>query len=79
MSATLERLRNEALELPLPERKELLHELIDSISDGKDESVEAAWDAEIRRRIREVEEGKVECIPHEEVMARARKAIGCQP
>ena len=78
MNALLDRVRNEALELSEAERRELIHELIDSLAGEPDAEVEAAWDTEIRRRIREVEEGKVECISHEDVMANARRAIGCQ-
>lgn len=77
MSTTLERIRSEALDLPEAERKELVHDLIDSLAWRPDAEVEAAWDAEIRKRIREVEEGRVECIPHDEAMAKARNAIGC--
>lgn len=35
-----------------------------------DEGVEAAWDAEIARRIREVDEGEVALIPWSEVRRR---------
>ena len=41
---------------------------------GRDNGREAAWNDEIARRIREVEEGNVECVSHEDVMERARAA-----
>ncbi len=74
MSAPLEHIRADALNLPPMERRKLIHELVDSLSDDGDEQLTGAWVAEIARRIREVEEGKVECVSHEEVMSKARAA-----
>ena len=74
MSALLEQLRTEALSLSASERRKLIHDLVDSLSAQGDVAIEAAWEDEIARRIREVEEGKVECVSHDEVMARARAA-----
>ena len=74
MSALLENIRTEALNLAPDERRVLIHDLVDSLSTDGDAAVAAAWDDEIARRIREVEEGKVQCVSHEEVMAQARAA-----
>ena len=74
MSVLLEQLRTEALSLSVAERRKLIHDLVDSLSTQGDAATEAAWDDEIARRICEVEEGKVECVSHEEVMARTRAA-----
>ena len=71
MSA-LEQIRMEALDLSPAERRILIHDLVDSLSAQEDASLEAAWSDEIARRIRDVEEGKVECVSHEEVMSQAR-------
>jgi hypothetical protein len=38
--------------------------------------MEAAWKAEINRRVEEIETGKVQGIPVEESLARARKIAG---
>jgi len=48
------------------------HDLDDLPRDNADtdEGVEAAWDAEVARRIREVDEGKVAPIPWAEVRRR---------
>ena len=70
MSAPLDQLRTEVLNLSADERRSLIHDLVDSLSEQTDPSVEKAWDDEIARRIREVEEGKVKCIPFEEAMAK---------
>ncbi len=37
--------------------------------------IEKAWLKEAERRWREIEEGKVECIPAQEVMEKARKSV----
>ena len=42
----------------------------DSLDNDVDEGVEAAWDAEIARRIREIDEGKVKLVPWAEVRRR---------
>jgi putative addiction module component (TIGR02574 family) len=41
-----------------------------------DSSVEEAWADEVKRRLAEIENGKVQSIPAEEVFARARRALG---
>ena len=74
MSALVEQIRDEAMNLTPEERRELIHMLVDSLSGEEDRRLEAAWNDEIARRIRDVEEGKVQCVPHEEAMARARAA-----
>jgi putative addiction module component (TIGR02574 family) len=73
MNALLEEIRGHALGLSPDERRQLIHMLVDSLS-VSDSAVEAAWDNEIARRIREVEEGKVDCVSHDEVMAQANAA-----
>ena len=72
MTTLVENIRTEALSLPPVERRELIHALVDSLSTDDSADVAAAWDDEIARRIRDVEEGKVKCVSHEEVMAKAR-------
>lgn len=63
-------LLREALELPPEARASLAGSLIDSLDENVDEGVEAAWDAEIARRIRELDEGKVKLVPWAEVRRR---------
>ena len=36
----------------------------------RDENIEAAWSAEIERRLRQIDAGEVELIPWEEVRAK---------
>jgi putative addiction module component (TIGR02574 family) len=55
-------LLKEAMELPPAARAALAGSLIDSLDDQVDEDAEVAWDAEIARRIRELDEGKVKLV-----------------
>jgi putative addiction module component (TIGR02574 family) len=43
---------------------------------GFDPAIEAAWAAEVDRRIAEIESGQVQGIPAEQVFAEARKRLG---
>ncbi|MBB5032930.1 addiction module protein [Prosthecobacter vanneervenii] len=72
MTATVERIKQEIRSLAPEEVDELLRDLQNEYSmpspAGDDEaSIEAEWDAEIDRRVREIEEGKVELISGEEL------------
>ncbi len=74
MNALLEQIRGDALGLPLDERRQLIHALVDSLPTPEDAEVAPAWDDEIARRIKEVEAGQVKCLSHEEFMAMAEAA-----
>jgi len=63
-------LLKEAMELPPEARAALAGSLIDSLDDQVDEDAELAWDAEIARRIRELDEGKVKLVPWAEARRR---------
>lgn len=59
-----------ALTLPRAERAELAHKLLVSLDDepfDDPEVVEAEWNAEILRRVEDIESGKTVGIPYEEV------------
>ena len=73
MPEAAEKVRSEALRLPLHERARLAEELIASLDE--DAEVDAAWAQEIQRRIAEVESGAVELVDADEVMARLRASI----
>jgi len=72
MTAALKKVTHDALELPRRQRAKLAHALIVSIDAGPDKNVDAAWDAEIDRRVREIRTGKVKGVPAEEVFAKLR-------
>lgn len=78
MAAILEELENQALRLSPKERGELIHPLIISLDGEPKESPEAiakAWYEEIARRVADMEAGRTQWIPADEVMARLRTKI----
>ena len=56
-------LLEKALRLPPKVRAALIASLIESLDDPGDEGAEVAWQAEIDRRARELDEGDVDLIP----------------
>ncbi len=70
MSRTFIDLWKEASELPEKDRADLAGLLIESLEGEPDEGVEAAWAAEIERRVAQLEAGTVKSIPWEEVRQR---------
>lgn len=74
----LEDLKLEALKLPTQDRAELAQTLNMSLEeeDAADAEHEKLWRTEIERRCREIDEGRAELIPAEEVFRRARTALG---
>jgi putative addiction module component (TIGR02574 family) len=60
-----------ALALPPEARAAIAGSLLESLNDAPaEQGVEAAWSEEIKRRIEEIESGKVQTIPYEEVRRR---------
>jgi len=69
-------LRARALELPLPDREELEHDLLRSIKPeeaGREPGYEAAWAAEIEERFRKFESGESRPIPADESLEQIRE------
>jgi putative addiction module component (TIGR02574 family) len=62
MISKAKKLLDEALQLPPAEREALAGQLFDSL-ETDDPDAEAAWQAEIERRISELDQGKVKPIP----------------
>ncbi len=60
--------------LPPEDRARPAEQLLASLEQAPAE-VEAAWDAEIRRRVEEIESGQVALIPAEEAFAEVRRAL----
>ena len=63
MNATTKQLYDSAMQLSDTDRAELAASLIESLDAGFDLDVEAAWDAEIKRRVEEIDSGAVTTIP----------------
>jgi putative addiction module component (TIGR02574 family) len=57
-----------ALALPESERAEIAATLIRSLDSAPGEDIDAAWAAEIERRIRSIDDGSAKLIPWDEVM-----------
>ena len=75
-SSALERVRAEALNLSESERAELAHNLVASLDGPADSDAEKAWDAEILRRLSEIDSGTANLIDREEFRRRMRARMG---
>jgi putative addiction module component (TIGR02574 family) len=73
MSATLDTLSLDALALPADQRLALARRLLDSVDLEPEPGAEAAWEAEIARRIKRFDAGESKTIPASEVFARLRQ------
>ncbi len=74
MSANAKHLESEALKLSPEERASLADKLWISLEPQSE--IDAAWAVEIEKRIREIDTGAVETIPHEDVIAELRARYG---
>lgn len=70
MTEREKKLLNEALKLPPEARAALAGSLLESLDQEVDENAEAAWSAEISKRLREIDSGSVRMIPWSEVRRR---------
>jgi putative addiction module component (TIGR02574 family) len=75
MSLTVEQIVEETRHWPPEKVGELVGRLAEDLH-GTDPETEAAWRAEIDRRILEIQTGKVAGIPVEESLVRIRKLAG---
>lgn len=71
-SPTLEKVRSEALNLSESERAELAQNLVASLDWPSEPDVEKAWDAEILRRLAEIDSGTANLIDRKELGRRMR-------
>ena len=71
MSELAAQLLKTALGLSAAERAELACSLIESLEESDDESVQAAWDAEILRRMEDLNSGKIKLVS----LAEARRRL----
>jgi putative addiction module component (TIGR02574 family) len=76
MAVSREELFRQALQLDESERAVLIGMLIDSIDSDSEEGVEAAWMAEIERRIVELDAGVAKTIPWDVVRDGLRQRLG---
>jgi putative addiction module component (TIGR02574 family) len=65
-----------AMALPPEARAQIAEQLLASLDPAQAE-VDAAWEAEIERRVREIEGGRISMILHEQVMMNIRSHLRC--
>ena len=70
MARDLSEILREASQLSEADRAELAGRLLETLHGEPDEDVEAAWAAEIERRVRQIDSGEVETIPWADVRAK---------
>jgi len=75
MELALSELTNKVLSLPIDDRTILAQRLWESIEGFVDTDVEAEWLKVAEQRWRDIEEGRVQCIPAEEAMTIARSNL----
>jgi putative addiction module component (TIGR02574 family) len=68
-------LLKKALSLPVSERADLAGSLIESLDDTQDESVAAAWDEEVARRMADIDSGAVKPVSLEDARRRLSSAL----
>ena len=74
MADLVDELSRKARALPPEDRVRLAEELLATVQEV-DAEVELAWDAEIKRRIAEIDSGTAKLIAAEEVFAEVRRLI----
>jgi putative addiction module component (TIGR02574 family) len=75
MARTYDEILKDALTLTEDERVELMEALDYSRLSPEEREARAEWDAEIARRIAEIEAGTAKLIPAEEAVAKARAKV----
>jgi putative addiction module component (TIGR02574 family) len=75
MSISAEALLDSALKLPSEDRARIAAELIASLDGAPEAGVEAAWDAEVERRIEQVDQGKVQLLDWNAVKAEVAQVV----
>jgi putative addiction module component (TIGR02574 family) len=72
MPFTATELGRRGKELPREERELLVDELLESLNEPAAAELDAAWSADIERRLAAYDRGEVQALSAEEVVARAR-------
>ena len=75
MARNFEELEKEARALSSKEKATLARILIDELDSSMEEDVEQLWIEEAQRRYQAFIEGKLEALPGEDVMRRARQRL----
>ena len=63
-------------ELAPEDRERLVDQLLESLNEPSVAEMDASWEAEIERRLAEVDDGRVRPVAAEDVFAKARRLAG---
>ena len=75
MASIIDEITLKARALPAEDRARLAEELLSTLQENPDPEIEAAWDAEIRRRLADIDSGNAKLIPAAEVFAEVRRML----
>ncbi|HET8551433.1 MAG TPA: addiction module protein [Gammaproteobacteria bacterium] len=75
MARPVHEIEKEIRLLSIPDRDQLLRDIIADINGESDRDVEAAWIKEAQARYQQLKEGVVEPVPVEEVIRKARHRL----
>lgn len=73
MSTAVESILAQALQMPLQDRAVIAERLLFSLDTEADIDVEIAWQHEAQRRLDQIDQAEVVCIPWEQVLHRLRE------
>lgn len=76
MNTRIETITSDALTLPEDQRLTLAHRILASVEPTRDRRIEAAWDGEIRERIRRFDAGESVGVPATLVFDELDKKFG---
>ncbi len=76
MPMTPKQIVAEARQLPTDQMSELVDQLLAECFARPDPEIDDAWRSETRRRVAEIQSGKLAGVPGEEVMSEVRKIVG---
>jgi putative addiction module component (TIGR02574 family) len=75
MTATLAELEQRAIQLSAKERAQLALSLLQSLEPSDEGDTGETWRLESERRLTDIEDGKVQSLPGDEVIARVRRRL----
>jgi putative addiction module component (TIGR02574 family) len=75
MTTATAKLADQVLSLPCEDRIYLADRLLESLNAPSREDIDRLWAEEAERRIEELDSGKVEAIPGEQVFAEIRERL----
>jgi putative addiction module component (TIGR02574 family) len=76
MTTATAKLADQILSLPCEDRIYLVDRLLESLNVPSREEIDRVWAEEVERRIDELDSGKVQAIPGEQVFAEIRQRLG---